>query len=70
MKTKKPIQSQKEANHVREYLINTAIDTLGISRDQAEKRINALLSSGEIEGLSPDSLMFQMICDKYMTTPI
>jgi hypothetical protein len=70
MKRIKPIASQEEANHVRLWLVNTAVTTLDITPEQANKRIDALFASGKLKGLHPDSTLFKMITDKYMQTPV
>lgn len=66
----KPIKSQEEANGVRQWLVNTAVTHLDITPEQAEKRIDRLLNSGDLKGLTPGSKLFQFICDKYMQTPV
>ena len=65
-----PIKSQKEADKVFANLTQMAIDVMKISREQAEKRINRLVKSNDLNGLFPDSPSFQMICDYYMRTPV
>ena len=69
-KNLKPIKSQKEANDVKEFLINETLKVQKISREQAAKRIDALLDSGELDGLDPSGVLFAMIVDKYMETPV
>lgn len=65
-----PIKSQKEADEVFANLTQMAINTMKISREQAEKRINRLVKSNDLNGLFPDNPSFQMICDYHMRTPV
>jgi len=70
--SKEPIKSQEEANEVFEYLVQTTIDTLGVDRTQAEKRITALINSGWLNGTehSPTNPVTQRMIDNFMRTPI
>lgn len=49
-----------------EYVVKTAMDTLGISRPESEKRINALLKSGLLNGGHPGNKWTQMIIDNFL----
>ena len=65
-----PIKSQKEYDSVFEKQVQTAMSTLKISRDQAAKRIKALLNSGLLDSGHPDNPKTQMMIDKFMQNPI
>jgi len=70
MKEIKPIKSQKEADNVFNYLVAVTIIEVKIDRLQAEKRVRRLLDSNELNGLTPDNELFQMIVNRYIKTPI
>jgi len=71
MKTSnEPIKSKEEAEQIFNNLVKIAMDTEGISRDQAEKRITALLKSGILEGGNPDDPKTIIMIDVFMGTEI
>lgn len=64
------IKDQEEYDKVWEYLIKTAMDTLNISREQAELRILAIKKSGIITQLGdPNEKPFQIGIDVAMRIP-
>jgi hypothetical protein len=67
---KKPIESQKEADNVMEFLIKVTMDKMDVDRVQAGKRIANLLDSGVLNGLTPNDTQFHMAVDRYMSTPV
>lgn len=50
----------------RKYVIKTAMKNLNISKQEAEKRIDALLKSGILEDGSPDDVMTQMLIENFL----
>jgi DNA-binding Lrp family transcriptional regulator len=50
----------------RKYVIKTAMRNLNISKQEAEKRIDALLKSGILEDGSPDDVMTQMLIENFL----
>ena len=68
--SKEPIKSQDEANKVFSYMVDTTADRLNISHEQAVERVNALFSSGILDGGSPDNPVTQMRIDQFLQTPI
>lgn len=67
---KEQIKSQKEADKVFSSLVKTTISQLKISKDQAEKRIRALLDSGILDGGHPEDSLTQMKIDAFLQTEI
>ncbi len=66
----KPIKTEQESARVQEYLVSTAMSTLGIDRTQATKRIKALMRSDVLKNGNPNDINTQRAIDKFMTTPI
>lgn len=66
----KPIKSQKEADQVFESLVNMAMETMNIDRDQAEKRTRKLLASTVFHGGNPNDPNTQRRIDKIMETHV
>lgn len=67
---KPPIKDIKEAQRVFDALVKTTMQTVKISKEQAEKRITALIASGVLDNGDPDTPLFQMIVDKFLNTQI
>lgn len=66
---KPPIKSQKEADEVFNNVVKIAVNTLKISKKQAEKRTRALLDSGILKGRKPHNIKTKMLIDKFMLIP-
>jgi DNA-binding Lrp family transcriptional regulator len=49
-----------------EWVVKTTVETLGIKKQEAQKRVNALLKSGILDGLQPNDIWFQMLCENFM----
>ena len=65
-----PIKDEKEFQQVKEYLVTTAMKTLGISRNAAELRIQAIVKSGILTNLGPPNEQpFQIGIDVAMRIP-
>ena len=64
------IKTQNEANEVFNNLVNTTIIVTKCSKEQAEKRINALLKSGILDSGSPNNPATQIKIDDFMFTEI
>jgi hypothetical protein len=66
----KPIESNAEREVVFNYLVNTTMSVKKVGREQAEKRVNALLESGILENGSPENLLTRMKIDEFMSREI
>ena len=53
-------------NSSRKYVIKTTMKTLGLSKNEATKRIDALLKSGILEDGSPGDTMTQMLIENFL----
>lgn len=65
----KPIKSQNEADQVFESVVNMAMETMKIDRDQAEKRTRKLLDSDVFSG-NPNDPNTQRRMDEIMQTQV
>ncbi len=63
------IKTQKQADNVKLGLVKMTVEHIGCTKEQAEKRIDRLIKSGEIDGLAPEHPLFAIIVDSYITTP-
>lgn len=68
--TNKPIKTQKEYDQTLSWLVKMTVEFIGCDKVQAEKRIQRLKDSHKLDGLKPESELFQRIVDEYMTTPV
>ena len=66
----KPIKTQEEAEQVREYLIKMTMDTLNLTRSQAEQRIDALLKSPILINGKWNDPKTQKAIDEFLRNPI
>lgn len=65
-----PIKTQNEADQVFEYLVINAMAKINIDREQAEKRVRKIFSSGILENGNPTSRKTQREIDKILKTPV
>lgn len=47
-------------------VVKTSVEALGIPKQEAENRVNALLKSGLLDGGHPENVWFQMIIENFM----
>ncbi|MHA4844449.1 hypothetical protein ACX0G7_09805 [Flavitalea antarctica] len=66
---RRPIKTEKEATEVTNYLIETTMSTLKIDREEATKRVNALLKTDIMNGFNPDKPAHQIAVDMFMQIP-
>jgi hypothetical protein len=65
-----PINDQQEANEVFNFLVTTTSETLGIDREQAEKRVTALFSSDILTNGDPMSPETQQKIEEFLKIPV
>lgn len=64
-----PIKSEKEADEVKNYLIQETINQLGIAIEEATIRVNALFNSGILNDIDPRSDSGQLQIDVFLQIP-
>lgn len=67
---KELVTTQDEYDLVEDYLVRTAVKTLGISKKAAKLRVKAILKSGILSKYgSPNEIPFQIAIDCAMRIP-
>lgn len=64
-----PIKTQEEADELRRNIITTTATTLGITIQEAKKRVTALFNSGILNGGNPNETETQKKIDAFLDIP-